>query len=226
MEFIDWISEWNRNLRPVKLGELKSPGNTALISVDMVEGFCHEGNLASPRIKNIIPAVVDLFKKTYDFGVRDFVLLQDTHDINASEFTAYPPHCVRGTKEAETIPELTGLTFANLFTVIKKNSISPAINTDFDSWLGVHKNTETFIIAGNCTDLCVYSTAMYLKMRSDALNLRQKIVIAENCVQTYDMSIETAKKLHVMPHDGDLLHKLFLYHMELNGINIVKEIKL
>jgi hypothetical protein len=27
-----------------------------------------------------------------------------------------------------------------------------------------------------------------------------------------------------MPHHGDLLHTLFLYHMALNGINVVREI--
>ena len=50
--------------------------------------------------------MVDLFTRAHALGVREFVLLQDTHEPDAPEFAAWPPHCVRGTPEAETIPEL------------------------------------------------------------------------------------------------------------------------
>jgi hypothetical protein len=41
------------------------------------------------------------------------------------EFEAYPPHAIAGTREAETIPELLALPFAEQFTVIEKNALAP-----------------------------------------------------------------------------------------------------
>jgi hypothetical protein len=48
--------------------------------------------------------------------------------------------------------------------------------------------------------------------------------VPENCVDTYDLPVEAARELGVAPHDGDLLHKVFLYHMALNAVEVVKEI--
>ena len=36
--------------------------------------------------------------------------------------------------------------------------------------------------------------------------------------------VETARQIGALPHDGDLLHRLFLYHMALNGIRVVREL--
>ena len=35
------------------------------------------------------------------------------------------------------------------------------------------------------------------------------------------MPVETALQLGALPHDGDLLHRIFLYSMALNGIEVV-----
>lgn len=224
--FLNWINNWYKNLDSIQLSNLsKDPKKIAFISVDMIEGFVREGNLSSPRIKAIIPNVVELFGKAYDFGVRNFVLIQDTHNEKAKEFSTYPRHAVAGSKESETIVELKNLQFANLFKIIEKNSISPSLGTDFDKWLEIHKEVDTFIVVGDCTDICVYLTAMHLKVWADAFQLKRKIIVPENCVQTYSMSVDMAEKLTAIPHDGDFLHKLFLYHMGLNGIEIVKNIK-
>ena len=194
----------------------------ALVSVDLVKGFCSEGPLASPRVASIIPTVVRLFQRAHDLGVRHFLLTQDTHDPDAVEFTAFPPHCVVGTSESETIDELNNLPFANLFTVIPKKSLSSNIGTGLDPWLGAHPEVNTFIIVGDCTDLCVYQAAMYLRLRANVLGLRDvRVIVPADCVQTYDLSVETAEKIEALPHDGDLLHRLFLYHMALNGIEIL-----
>lgn len=213
------------NRRTVKLADLKlNPQDTALISVDMVKGFCSIGPLASPDVAAIIPSIVDLCKNCYQFGIRSFLLTQDTHSKNTPEFSSYPPHCLKGSKESETIDELKNLPFADNFTIFEKNSLSPAYGTEFDKWLKEHPEVENFLIIGNCTDLCIYSHAMHLRLSANAYNLKRRIIIPENSIATYDMPVIKANKLAAMPHDRELLHKIFLYHLFLNGIEIVKKI--
>jgi nicotinamidase-related amidase len=130
---------------------------------------------------------------------------------------------MKGTRESETVPELANLKFSDTFTIIPKNSLHPALNTKMDSWLDENSELRDLIVVGNCTDLCVYNLAMHLRLRANAYNLRhQRVVMPVNCVNTYDMPVEQAEKLGVMPHPGDFIHLLFLYHMALNGINVVQ----
>jgi len=221
--FLEWVAQWEANLPTVELEAVVSePARVALVSVDLVKGFCYEGPLASPRVAGIVPAVVDLFKRAYDLGVRHFLLTQDTHDPDSVEFSAFPPHCVAGTSESETIDDLNELPFANLFTVIPKKSISSSIGTALGTWLERYPQVNTFIVVGDCTDLCVYQAAMYLRLRANVLGQKDvRVIIPADCVQTYDLPVETAQEIGAMPHDGDLLHRLFLYHMALNGIEVV-----
>lgn len=224
--FLEWLTRWEEGLPEMSLDEVVSdPVRVGVVSVDLVKGFCTQGPLASPRVAGIVPAVVGLFQQAYDRGVRHFLLSQDTHDANAVEFSAFAPHCVGGTSESETIDELAGLSFSNMFLIIPKNSISSSIGTNLASWLEAHPEVTTFIIVGDCTDLCVYQAAMYLRLRANVMGLPDlRVIVPADCVQTYDMRVETAAQLGILPHDGDLLHSLFLYHMALNGIEVVKRL--
>src|SRR5258706_10594641 len=133
-DFLNWLNNWYKNLPIASWEDLgKNPEKIAIISVDMVNGFCHKGALASTEVKSIIPSVVDIFQKGHTNGVDKFILVQDAHHHEAAEFAAYPPHCVKGTDEADTIPELKNLSFAKDFIVIEKNSLSPAYETIFDT---------------------------------------------------------------------------------------------
>jgi nicotinamidase-related amidase len=221
--FLEWLTRWEGNLPEVDVGEvIPDPAGVALISVDLTNGFCCKGPLASPRVARIVPAAVHLFHRVHDLGVRHFLLLQDTHDADAIEFFAYPPHAVAGTTESATIDELKNLPFSHLFVVMPKNSVSCDIGTDLGPWLEAHPAVTTFIVVGDCTDICVYLAAMYLRLRANVLGLRDvRVIVPADCVQTYDMSVATAEELGALPHDGDLLHRVFLCHMALNGIQVV-----
>ncbi|MBE3561991.1 MAG: hypothetical protein IMW89_22625 [Ktedonobacteraceae bacterium] len=64
-EFVGALAAWERTLPTIAWHDLAADaqhGRVALFSVDMINGFCHEGVLSSPRIKGIIPAVVEAFK--------------------------------------------------------------------------------------------------------------------------------------------------------------------
>ena len=47
-----------------------------------------------------------------------------------------------------------------------------------------------------------------------------------DCGETYDRSVATASAQGGMPHDADLLHAVFLYHMALNGVEVLKSLTL
>ena len=222
-EFLDWIEQWFSKLEPYKLSGFE-PYKSAIVSVDMVKGFCSVGPLASGNVAGIIPNIVEIFEKSYKAGITKFLLFQDTHHKGTPEFGSFPPHCIEGSEESETIDELKSLPFANKFKIFRKNSISPEFNTGFDKWLSENKNIENFIVVGNCTDLCIVYHAMYLRMLANANNLKKRVIVPENCTATYDMSVGAAQKLGAMPHDAATLHKIWLYHLALNGVEVFTKI--
>lgn len=227
--FLDWLDDWVANRPTLDLQEymrqnVLTPQEVGIISADLVVGFCYEGPLASPRIANVAPTVARLFTHAYDLGVRQFALVQEYHTHDALEFEQFGPHCIRGTREAETVEALATLPFAELFSVVQKNSLHPALDTGMDAWLTERPELTTFIGVGDCTDLCLYQLAMHLKLSANARNRRINVIIPENCVQTYDLPLSEAAQLGAMPHDGNLMHAIFLYHMALNGVLVVKSI--
>jgi len=226
VDFFEFLSDFYEKLKPFNLKkEIQDPEKAAIFSADMIVGFCSQGNLASERIRKLIPPIVELFKKAHELGINKFVLVQDAHDSAAPEFEAWPSHCVKGTRESETIPELANLEFSDEFVIIRKNSLHPALNTEMNPWLEENLELRDLIVVGNCTDLCVYNLAMHLRLRANAYNLRhQRVILPANCVDTYDLSVKQAENLSVLPHPGDFIHLFFLYHMALNGINVVQKI--
>jgi nicotinamidase-related amidase len=225
--FLNYVVAWKADLQPVSIAEITGgqPANVAVISVDVINGFCYEGPLASPRVAAIVEPIVSLFQKSYDAGVRNFILTQDAHPEDAVEFESYPPHCVRGTPESDTVDQFKKLSFFDEFEVMPKNSINSAIGTDLDAWLEAHPHIDTFIAVGDCTDLCTYQLAMHLKLRANARNEKSRVILPVDCVDTYDLPVEMANEIGAVPHDGDLLHHIFLYSMMLNGVEVVAKIE-
>lgn len=223
--FLRYITDWEAALPAVELATLTAdPQRVAVVSVDVINGFCHSGPLASPRVKNIIGPIVRLFERAHAAGVRHFILTQDTHEPEAVEFGQYPPHCVRGTEESEAVPEFKALPFYREIVTFPKNSINSALNTGLEDWLKEHPEVTTLIAVGDCTDLCTYQLAMHLRLRANAHQLRQRVILPVDCVDTYDLPVEAAKQIGAVPHDGDLLHLIFLYSMMLNGVEVVRSL--
>lgn len=226
--FLDYLEEWQESLAPLSLTaiieEAGGPEKVAIFSVDIINGFCHEGNLQSDRVKGIIAPIADLMTHAHAQGVRRFVLTQDAHPEDAVEFKEFPPHCIRGTSEAETVPELTALPFASIFEIIPKRSTNSAIETGLDDWLAANPGITHRIVVGDCTDLCTYQLAMHLKLSANANNHLHPVILPADCVQTYDLPVEVARNIGVPAHPGDLFHAFFLYHMALNGVRVVRNI--
>lgn len=223
--FLRHIEAWYDELRPASLDDLigNAPEKVALFCVDVIVGFCLEGSLASPRVNSIVSPIAALFQAAYDRGVRNFVLPQDTHNPHAVEFAQYPPHCIAGTRESETVPALLGLPFADTYTIIPKNSISSA-GIGLGEWMSAHPEVETCIVVGDCTDLCTYQLAMHLRLYANENQLQRRVVLPENCVDTFDVPVDVAIQIGAYAHSGDLYHYVFLYHMAHNGVEVVKEL--
>jgi nicotinamidase-related amidase len=226
LDFAGYLENWFAKLPSLQLSELvKQPQKTAVISVDMINGFCYAGPLSSPRVAGIVKPIIRLFSALHSLGLKNFVLTQDTHEPNAVEFSQWPAHCVSGTTESETIKEFKELPFFSDFTIFPKNSTNSAINTGLPAWIEQHPQIDTFIVVGDCTDLCIYQLAMYLRLEADARQLKRRVIVPENCVQTFDIPVETAIANHLTPHPGDLIHAQFLYHMFLNGVEVIKNLE-
>ncbi len=224
-DFLDWLSEWYADLKPAALHTIvTNPSHVAVCSVDMLNGFCYEGGLSSPRAAACVKPIVNLFRRAHAHGVRNFVLIQEWHSEHAEEFNAYGTHCVQGTHEAQTVPEIASLPFARDFVIVHKNSLHTIVDTTMEKWLEQHSEVDTFIVVGVCTDLCTYDLAMDLRLRANARNIKRRVIVPANAVNTYDLPISTAKQLGTLPHNGDFLHALFLYMMALNKIEVVREL--
>ncbi|HWK79808.1 MAG TPA: isochorismatase family protein [Thermomicrobiales bacterium] len=217
-----FVRNWLKTLNPASLAELvPDPKAGAVVSADMINGFLRKGPLSSERVNAITGPVVDLFEAAHAHGIRHFVLLQDAHGEESPEFRAYPPHAVKGTSEARTIPELEGLSFAEELTLIEKFSLNPAIESRFDTWLDKHPDVTRAIVVGNCTDLCVYQLAMHLRMRANAKHLHTfDVIVPANAVETFDIPVAASQGPGIA-HPGDFFHEVILYHMASNGIRIV-----
>jgi nicotinamidase-related amidase len=183
---------------------------TALIIVDMINGFVHFGALSSDRINSIITPVSTLMKKCSERNIK-IAAFADSHKSSAAEFSAFPPHCTEDSDESQIIPEIKNI--CN-FTLIRKNSTNGFHAPDFRTFLNDNPKINTFIVCGDCTDICVNNFCITLKTYFDQLDLASKIFVPVNAVETFNAGL----------HDADFMNTASLFLMKTSGIDIVKEI--
>lgn len=225
--FLTWVNHWQNTLKPQSLSALVSEYGAeavGLVSVDVINGFCTVGPLASPRINNIVAPIANLMQRAWDLGIRNIALTQDAHPVDAVEFNQYAPHCIRGTDEAETVGAFKALPFFDQIPVFPKNSIASQFAEGYLAWLEERPQVTVWITVGDCTDLCTYQLAMHLRTRANqSQHRRARVILPVDCVDTYDLPVDVAESIGAVPHDGDLLHSVFLYSMMLNGVDVISE---
>jgi nicotinamidase-related amidase len=224
--FLDYLESWLADLPTITLEEaLPEPENSAIVSIDVINAFLYEGPLSSPRVAAIDKPITHLMAVAWVRGLRDILLVQEGHQEDSLEFEAYGKHALKGSHEAEAIDMIKALPFYDQTTTIYKDSIHPALNNGFDDWVAQRDSLHTFIAVGDVTDLCMYQLAMYLKLHANAFHKQRRVIVPENCTQTWHLSVEDAEEGPAMAHHGDLLHATFLYHMAMNDIEVVKAIE-
>lgn len=227
VEFLNYLEGWLETRPTLTFDEaIPEPKKTAIISIDVINGFLYEGPLSSPRVAPIGKPIANLMETAWNRGLRDILLVQEGHQEDSLEFEAYGEHAIKGTPQAEAIDLIKNLPFYDQLTTVYKDSIHPALNNGFDAWIDQRDHIDTFIAVGDVTDICVYQLAMYLKLRANAYHQKRRVLVPTNCTQTWHLSVEDAQDLPAMPHHGDMLHATFLYHMALNDIELIKEIEL
>lgn len=187
-----------------------NPNQTAIVVIDMVNGFVKEGPMSSPRIQTIIPPIAHLMRAAKE-GAFQLVAFADSHEESSVEFLSYPPHCLCGTAESEIVDELKEI---GGYQLIHKASTNGFLEAEFHAWLQEHQMVENFILVGDCTDICVEQFAITLKTYFNTINRQSRIIVPVNATETYDLGA----------HHGDLMHLLALYKMQMNGIELVQEI--
>lgn len=211
---INKIYEMEKEIQGEKLeiSEFSSE-DTALIVVDMVNGFVHEGILSSPRIVDIISNIYTLNEKTLGFKKVFFI---DEHEETSAEFDSYAKHCIKGTSEAKLIDELSQVaTKDKNATFICKNSTNGFHAEGFKDWLKINEDRiKNYIVVGCEVDICVSHFALTLKTYFNQKNLHRRIIVPSNAVETFDFGT----------HHGDLMKIIALWEMKANGIEIVDEI--
>lgn len=206
---IELINEIN-GLPTMSLSDF-APEKTAMIVVDVVNGFIREGAMASPLVEDIIPAVAKLMDKCNKAEI-PVVAFADCHKEDCSEFASFPPHCIENTSESELVDELKKV---GGYFLMKKNSTNGFHEKIFKQCLIQNPTTNTFIVVGDCTDICVMQFCLTLKTWYTQQNRNIDIYIPVNAVETYDAP----------GHDADFMNIAAYKLMKDSGIKFVKEIK-
>lgn len=207
-EMIEAFCQTVRKAQPLALDDLPAD-KTALVVVDMVNGFVKGGPMSSPRVEAINSGVAALAQACGRRGIIRLALA-DCHEGNSPEFAAYPPHCLQGSWEAQLTQELAG----RVDEVIAKGSTNGAIEPAFARFLQEHAQLDTFLVVGDCTDICVQQFALTLKAQFTRANRPCRVVVAEDLTATFTLP----------GHDGDVMQAVACYMMAAGGVEIVSTV--
>jgi len=165
-----------------------------VIVVDMLRGFLEPETVLVHRWDNTpvtsphplyvgeeaaqhIPFMIDKIEAYRASGAKIYFVC-DLHERNDREFRMFPPHGIRGTKEAEIIPQLTP--FTDQDNVFHKNRYSGFFHTGLHDRLQVDGITNLEVV-GVCTDICVLHTV------ADAVNRDYNVEVDPLCVASFNL---------------------------------------
>lgn len=186
------------------------PQKTVLIIVDLINGFTKEGALQSPRVAALIPEIVKLSQRCEQLGIVKLAFA-DSHTEASPEFGAYPVHCLAGTSESDMVDELQTM---GGYRLIPKNSTNGFLEEEFQEWLAANSAVDTFVIVGDCTDICIQQLAVTLMTWFNRQNRKSRVIVPINGVDTYDLGL----------HDAELMNVITFQVMIGNGVEVVKRI--
>lgn len=162
--------------------------SSALIVVDMQNGFLREGNLANEHNAAALPPVLGEIDAALDAGKR-VIFTADTHEPDDNEFTVFPEHCVRGTKEAELVDELEPYLDNDMAYRLAKRRYSAMFETELAGLLSRYA-IDDVRICGVCTDICVLHTA------SDLRNRDIPVTVSAEATATFDAPGHPTQETH------------------------------
>lgn len=187
-----------------------APASTALCILDMVNGFAVSGALASPRVGALIEPIAALARRCREVEM-PVLAFADTHTPESPELSSYPPHCLRGTAEAEVCAPIAAVPGLVTF---EKNSTNGFLEDPFRRWLEDNPGIRTLIAVGDCTDICVYQFAVAAKAYFNTRNHDARVIVPTALTDTFDAP----------GHPADLLNTVFWRSMQDNGVELCRQI--
>ena len=188
-----------------------APSRTALFVVDMVNGFAVEGAMASPRVGLMAGPIAALVRRCREAGIQ-VVAFADTHAPDSIELESYPPHGLAGTQEARLCREIEE---AGPDTVIEKNSTNGFLEPVFAAWLRDNPQIDTYIVTGDCTDICVLQFVLAATAWHNARNRPLRVCLPLPLVETFDAPA----------HPADLMNLTALSLMRSAGAELCGDIR-
>ncbi|MGX9364291.1 isochorismatase family cysteine hydrolase [Mycoplasma sp. 1781] len=163
--------------------------NKIIFVIDMLNGFCNKGKMASIHINNLIPKIEKyLFKNKNE----KMLFVCDSHKENDVEMQSYPLHCLEETWEAEIVDELKPY----VTDVIKKNSTNAFFAFVKSGLIDLIYKYDVFEILGCCTDICILQFALTLKTYLNFKGLDKEIIIYKELVDTFENENHSRKAYH------------------------------
>lgn len=187
---------------------------TALVVIDMVNGFVREGAMKNELAEEIIEPVTGLMAYFRDNSM-PVICFGDCHEKTSPEFKSFPGHCLKGTSGAELLDEIKAV---GGYKYIAKSSTNPFLEEEFGQWLKDNPDITDFVITGVCTDICVMQFALTLKAWFNKENKDSRIIFPLNASETYDGYKDG--------HNITLTNTMAVYFMEQMGVEVVFEINL
>ncbi|QLG60803.1 cysteine hydrolase family protein [Halorarum salinum] len=138
------------------------PDRTAVVVVDMQNGFCHpDGSLHAKRSEAAIEPVGTLVERAsaadvpvvYTRDVHPPEQFEDAHYYD--EFERWGEHVVEGSWDAELIDDLPTDEAAH---VVEKHTYDAFYRTNLEGWLDTH-GVDDLVICGTLANVCVLHTA-------------------------------------------------------------------
>jgi nicotinamidase-related amidase len=139
-----------------------APARTAVVVVDMQNGFCHpDGSLYAPPSGDAIDPVTALVSRAREAGAH-VVYTRDVHPPDQfddahyyDEFDRWGEHVVEGTWDAELVEDLD-VREADL--VVEKHTYDAFYQTQLEGWLRAH-GVDDLLVCGTLANVCVLHTA-------------------------------------------------------------------
>jgi len=138
------------------------PEDTAVVVVDMQNGFCHpDGSLYAPPSGEVIEPIAELVDRARAAGVQ-VVFTRDVHPPEQfedahyyDEFERWGEHVVEGTWEAELVEEFPVQEGDH---VVEKHTYDAFQGTELDGWLSA-RGIDDLVFCGTLANVCVLHTA-------------------------------------------------------------------
>jgi len=171
--------------------------------IDMLEGFTRIGPLASPRVDALVPRQAECLRALPTDSL--VVFLADEHDPDDFELKRFPPHCLRGTPEAEIRAELLDAAQAGgaRIEIVRKNNFSGFFGTNLDQIVAAAPG-KSWIVFGCVTDCCIEANVAELVYRGC------EVTVIRELVETWEASsnaVKAAGLSEAYVHDAERINE-------------------